>query len=461
MPDYNEIGSFEASDGTIPSAAPSLKSVKTVAPAVIDLLSTTVAMAFDGAVLGRFSSIALASGGLGLNILFFLFTIFLTFVMGSAIPIAWHLGAGERYKADKIFANALVAVAFLGLFFAIIAFFFSPIFFDKLIGATGELRQNAVAYLRTLAPFIPFIALNFVGTGILRASGETIGAMVANLVANISFAVLAIVLVFGFPALGISAHGAVGSALAIGIGQTIGFLIMVGYSMREKSLVRLKFSHITKFEFVKAKRIVKTGFPSTVELFFWMFGQIVILAYITRIGYSELAGHQILIRLTQTLGVIYQAFAFGNMAFCGHKIGAGDNLGASRTSNKMRYFSLLVGTFIALIVFVFRKNIALIFTKDPAVFLCATSVMPILAVQQLAKSQTMITTSELRARGDLPFIAWMCGIFVLLNEILLSALAVFVFRWGLPAIWALLVIDELERLIVHRARLSKRIVKKI
>ncbi len=72
-----------------------------------------------------------------------------------------------------------------------------------------------------------------------------------------------------------------------------------------------------------------------------------------------------------------------------------------------------------------------------------------------------ITASELRARGDLNFIALTGGIFVALNEVILSAVAIFAFGWGLASVWALLVVDEICRFVVHLLRIRRDLVRPV
>ncbi len=394
-----------------------------------------------------------------MQFLFFMFTIFLTFVMGAAVPISRLIGAGKKREADRLFGNAMGGALGLGILFSIISLLMVGFVFRTFFGATGNVETAGVGYFRYIVLFMPLIALNFTGTGILRATGDAFAGMMANLSANCIYATLAILFVFGFEPAGIAPMGAKGSALALGIGQTIGLIVQLRFVLKNKTAITLHFMDIIGPQWKTIKRIIKSGIPVTAEQFFWMTGQIVLIAYLGRLGETPLAAHQIIIRLTQTLGVIYQGFAFGNMALCGRHIGADNEERAVVISRRIRYISLGVSLIIAAVVYFNAEAIVRLFTFDPDVTRLALLIMPILALQQIPKSQTMITASELRARGDLVFIALVGGSFVALNMIGLSYLGVFVFKWGLPAIWALLVIDEIDRLVVHLFRMRRRIVK--
>ncbi len=451
----------KTSTGTLASAAPPLNSIKTIAPSVIDLLSATAVVAFEGVILGRFSSVALAGGGMAFTVLLFLFTIFITFVVGAAVPISRHLGAGERDKADQLFGNTLGITGGIGIIFAIASLLFCGVIFRSFFGVSGEVDRAAVGYFKVLAFFMPIIALNFTGTGILRATGDGLAAMAANLTANLTQAFGAILLVYGDESLGIPSFGVPGAALALGIGQSVGLAVQFRFILGNKTQIRPYITDIFNTKLEQLKRILKTGIPATLDLFIWMAGQVILLAYIARIGESELAAHQIILRLTQTFGVIYQGYAFGNMALCGHFLGAGELQYAAKISQKIRYLSLFTGIILGSIIYLFSEGIVGMFTNDPLVAAAALILMPILALQQIPKSLTMITASELRARGDLIFILLVGGIFVALNEVALAAGAVFLLKWGLPAIWTLMVLDEIDRLIAHLLRIRKGVVKTV
>lgn len=453
---YEKFG--ETSEGIIPSSTPPLDSKKTIAPAVIDLLSMTLMMAFDGIVLGQYSSSALAGGGIALYVLFFMFTVFLTFVMGAAVPISRHLGAGDRDSASILFGKALATTLILSVIFAVVSYFFRGFIFETVFGTTGDIKLSAEQYFSVLAIFMPFIALNFTGTGILRSIGDSVSSMKINLSANLVNACLAIILVFGHKQLGIKPMGASGAALALGIAQTFGFLIQLRFLIGKRTLVELRLKDMLRPQLKQVKRIIKTGFPVTMEQLIWMSGQLVILAFVARIGDYELTAHQIILRLSQTLGVIYQGYAFANMALCGHQLGAKKERSAARIAKNMRLISVATGFIVGLSVYLLRYPLARLFTHDPDVITLVASLAPLLAILQVPKSLTMITSSELRARGDLIFILIVCAFTVAIDIMGISAIFVFVIGWGISGIWIAHILDEIVRIIIHLKRISKRIV---
>ncbi len=456
----SDLQSFgETSEGVLPSSAPPLGSFKTVVPAVIDLLSMTLIITLDGIILGHYSSSALAGGGIALYVLFFMFTIFLTFVIGAAVPIARLLGANDRVGASILFGKALSTALIFGVAFAAIAFSFKGFIFKTIFGTTGEILRSADGYFSMLALFMPFIALNFTGTGILRSIGDSSSSMKINLTANLIHASLAVLFVYGHEALGIPAMGALGAALALGIAQTIGFAIQLRFLLGKRTLVELRLRDMLKPQASLIKQIIKTGFPVTMEQLIWMGGQLVLIAFISRIGYRELAAHQIVVRLSQTLGVIYQGYAFANMALCGHRIGACDERAVVKIARKMRALSVSTGFLVGLGILFLKNPIARLFTSDPSVIVLFLQLAPLLAMLQVPKSLTMITSSELRARGDLVFILIVCMITVPLDIMGLSAVFVFAFGWGIAGIWLAHIIDEIVRIIIHLRRLSRKITK--
>ena len=457
--DYIIVG--ESPEGTLPSAAPPLDSKKAVVPAVIDLLSMTAMMTFEGVVLGRFSSAALGGGGMALYVLFFLFTIFLTFVLGAAMPISRHLGAGDSDTATQLFGNSMGAAFIVSIVFAGGSYLFRGFIFRTILGASGDIEKSAVQYFTMLAIFMPVIGLNFTGTGILRSIGDSMTSMKVNLTANLINAGAVVILVYGHEGLGIPAMGARGAGLALGGAQAIGLLILLRHIIGGRTQVGLRLKDMIHPKIVRIKRILKAGFPVTLEQLIWMGGQLIIIAFVARIGEAELAAHQIIMRLAQTLGVIYQGYAFGNMAIVGRKIGAGDERSAARLSRNMRYLSLMTAILIALGVVLLRFKIAMLFSYDPKVISLVVWLAPILAVLQIPKSQTMITASELRARGDLIFIVIVCAITVAIDIVGFSAISLFVFGWGLAGVWTAHAFDEVVRLVLHLKRLSHRIVKNV
>ncbi|HHS51155.1 MAG TPA: MATE family efflux transporter [candidate division Zixibacteria bacterium] len=448
-------------DSFIETPGERLDSRKTVAPAVIDLLSLTLIVAFDGIILGHYSPSALAGGGIALWVLFFMFTIFLTFVMGASVPIARHLGAGDKDSASRLFGKAMSSAMAIGVIFAVISFVFKGFIFQTLFGTSGDVQRSAVEYFTMLALFMPAIALNFTGTGILRSIGDSVASMKTNLTANVLHAGLAVLFVYGHDGLGIPAMGALGAGLALGIGQTVGFLIQLRLLVGKRTLVELHFRDMLRPQMSILKRIIKTGFPVTMEQLVWMGGQLVILAFVARIGDAELAAHQIILRLSQTLGVIYQGYAFANMALCGHRIGAKEEQASAKIARNMRLVSVGTAFIVGVVVLLLKTPLARLFTYDERVIAMTVTLIPLLALLQLPKSLTMITASELRARGDLIFILTVCTITVIVNILGLSAVFVFALGWGVAGIWLAHIIDEVVRFTIHMKRLGLGIIKRV
>ncbi len=90
--------------------------------------------------------------------------------VGSASILSRALGKGDKETVDKIMANLIYWVTLLSLIITVSGILLAPYFLD-LVGASGEIKQIGVRYLRVL--FLGSIFVNFTQSAnmVMRVEG--------------------------------------------------------------------------------------------------------------------------------------------------------------------------------------------------------------------------------------------------------------------------------------------------
>ncbi|MCJ7811740.1 MATE family efflux transporter, partial [bacterium] len=83
--------------------------LKTSLPAALDLASQPVMWLIEAVFIGRLSAAALGGVGFALQIIMLTSTLLLTFVMGATILINRHLGSNDRWGANHILGQTVMA----------------------------------------------------------------------------------------------------------------------------------------------------------------------------------------------------------------------------------------------------------------------------------------------------------------------------------------------------------------
>lgn len=422
-------------------------------PAVIDLASQTIMWTVEAIYIGKISGAALAGHAMAIQVLLVFFAVLLTFVVGSSLIINRHLGAKNSREANHIFGQAMMLGIFMAIIFAAI-WHSGAIHLFKLIKENGNMaaQEAGITYLRTVSYFAPLLITNFIGVGIIRATGDTRYSMMVNVVVNGLNFVLAPLLIFGwlnFPRLEVQ-----GAAIAAGISHSIGFLLS-GYLVRSRKLkLFLSFKELVSPRWESFKRLFKSGLPTTVEQLTWALGQLVVTSYVAGIGVTQLTTQAVFIRIQAVLSMVYMGFGLAAMSTMGQNLGAKNHdLAETMAHTAHRVMAVFVAVMVVGML-LFSEMLIKIFTTEPATVELGKKVMYIFVFAQIPKAMGNVLAGNLRGIGELKWLMWTTILFVLIFEVGINYAAAFIFGWGLIGLWAVQTTDEFIRLGLNYWRFS-------
>ena len=381
-------------------------------------------------------------------------TVALIFIFGSTIVINRLLGAGKREEANHVLGQSLFTTLFAAVGVAAVWYFLGSSIFRVVLGTSPAVTAVALDYFRTLAPFAPFIIMNFVAIGIVRGAGDTHLSMITGLLVNFLHLVLAVMLIFGisvFPQLGVR-----GSALAAGIAHTTGFLFTFSVILRGRSVLTFSWRDLRSIRRDTVATIVKTGAPITLEQLAWMTGMTIIVGFSHRLGAAAAAAHIIALTLQRLFSVLYQSFGIGALTLVGRRFGAGDH----EEARKIAYlFAWLVGGFVVCIAgatFFLARPFVHLFTSEPEVVSVCEKVLKVVAVIQIPKALSYVYTFSLRGIGENRFPLYLSLVGVVAIELVLGFNLAFTLGLSLVGIWMAAGIDESLKLLIAAKRFQIR-----
>ncbi|MFC1477052.1 MATE family efflux transporter [candidate division KSB1 bacterium] len=422
--------------------------LRTSFPAAIDLAIQPVLWAYEAVWIAQLGFASFCGYGLALNVILVVFTVLLTFVVGSSVIINWHLGRGDSWNANHILGQSVMLAAIMAVIFSASFYFGAPFLFKIIKEAAEPAAQLAgVQYLRTLSYFLPLIVINFVAIGIVRGVGDTHYSMMINLiVAGINF-LLAPMLIFGtlwLPKLEVA-----GAAVAVGIAQSVGLVMTIVLLRSRKCKLYLSVMEMTTPKWESIKLLFKKGLPTTAEQLSWTLGMFFVSLWVARLGLVWFGTHQILLRVQGIMSMIYQGFGLSAMALVGKKIGADEISLAEKAGKQAGGIIFLLVLLMVILLTGFSDLILRIFTDDPVVLQYGSLVIRIFALVQIPKALNTVLTGNLRGAGELKFLMWNTLIAVLIFEISASAAVIFIFSLKLNAVWIVHGFDETARLFVN------------
>ncbi|MDW7680637.1 MAG: MATE family efflux transporter [bacterium] len=427
---------------------PLAKILKTSIPAVIDLSSQTVFFTIEAILIGRISSAAFAGQGLAIQIIIAFLTVLITFIVGSSLIIARHIGADQRHEANHVFSQSVMISVVISIVFAFV-WYFGGIYIFKFIeeGGSLEAQQAGISYLRIIALFAPIIITNLVAVGCIRGAGDTHLSMVVNVSINCLNLVLAPLLIFGW--FGFPRWEVEGAAFALGISHSVGFLMTLYIIRTRKSVLFLSFKEMSRPNFKTFKRLIKTGIPTTVEQLLWAIGLLIVSVYAAMLGKDYLAAHMAFNKIQNVLSMAYLGLSMGAMTLMGQNLGAEKSELAERTARTTSWVGFVFSILIAVFLIGFTKQVLSIFVPESEVLRIGTNAMIVFALVQIPKAVDGVVIGNLRGAGDLKWLMLITFLGVITLEIGFNWVVAFVFQWGVVGLWSVHLIDEILRLMLN------------
>lgn len=416
----------------------------------------------EAVFIGRLAAAALGGVGFALQIILVTSTLLLTFVIGATILINKHLGSGDRWGANHILGQTVMAGFLMSIPIGLIWYFGSPILFNliqeqELLGTLSSSYisgiDSGIIYLQTVALFTPLLIPNFIAVGMIRGAGDTHMSMIINVTMNITNAVLTPILIYGL--FGFARLEVRGAALAMGIAHTLGFIITFTYLRRKRSTLFLSFRELTSPKWASVKQLFKMGLPTTIEQLVWSAGQLIVTGYVAMIGITELAIHQVFLRIQGVLSMFYLGFGLAAMTHVGKNIGANEHHTAEHSGRASHRIVFIFGFLILILMFVFADPLLHLFIRKEDAIIADYGfrmVFLFFALTQVPKAMNTVIAGSLRGAGDIQWIMWVNIIAVALLEVSANWIGTFIFHWGLIGIWAIQMTDEILKSSVNYSR---------
>jgi putative MATE family efflux protein len=436
--------------------------VSIAAPAVAELVLTSLTSLVDTVMVGRLGAYAISAVGLTNQPRFVMLAVFVALNVGATALVARFRGQNDKASADIVTVQAvLLTIAAAALLTVPGVLFAEPMV--RFMGAEPDTVEAGAAYFSILMMgFIP-TALPIAISALLRGVGETKISLRYNVAANlvnIFFNYLLIYGKWGFPELGVR-----GAAIATVIGNCVS-CAMALYAIagarfhrikgRASDFIELRLTRRTiRPHWPMLRRIVKIGLPSAGEQFALRAGLLIYTKLITTLGTEVFAAHQILLTILNLSFVNGQAFGIAATSLTGQSLGRKAPQDAVASAAACRRMGSIISTTMGVLMFVFRRELMTLFTYDQSIIELGAAVMILAAGVQPFQSSFQIYAGALRGAGDSLYPALSLAVGILVIRPLLAFTTVNVLGWGLFGAWLALFLDQTIRFFLIRIRFKK------
>ena len=428
--------------------------IKLAAPALAEQIMMSLIGMADMIMVSRIGPAAIAAVGLSNQPMMFAMAIFMALNVGTTAVVARHVGANESDAANETARQSLILVGLLGVIMAAIMFF-SAQWILLFMGAEPDTMAHAVTYFRIVSVSMIFNTIQMSVNSMVRGAGDTKSPMSNNMTVNVINLVGNFLLINGiwfFPKLGVT-----GAALATAFSRLVGSILALSLVLIPGKRITVSFKERFHFNWDIAARVAKIGFPAAIEQLIMRGGMIIFTRTISGLGTVTYAAHQVALNITSLSFTTGMGFAMSATSLVGRSLGAKKPDMAEMLANSAHKLAMMVSGAVAVILFFFGRQVALLYSNDLAVITQAAIALKIIALVQPSQSTQFVLAGALRGAGDTKWPLYSTIIGVWGFRVLLSYLFVQVLGYGLVGAWVAMAVDQFARssIILYRFRSNK------
>lgn len=363
----------------------------------------------DTIIVGRFiGTNALASvGGSVSQIIALVIGFFTGLAAGSGVIIAQAFGAGNKKRLTEGIHTAYAYALIGSLLFAIAGFVASPAVLSCMRTPT-ELMSDSVIYLRIYFAGIVFAFIFNIGSGILRALGDSKRPLYALIICCFLNIGLDILLVVVLPL------GVAGAALATMLSQAVSAVLVTVFLMRFSVDIRLELKKI-RCHLSSLQSQLYVGVPDGLQTVMYAFANLVIQAAVNGYGSQTVAAWAAEAKIESFFWMISGAYCVAATTFAGQNYGAQKFDRIIKGTRICLFLHQITSVVISLIFFIFAPELIGIFSSDPEVIRIGVFVLRTVTPFYALFSYVEILASTLRGMGDviIPMMLTLFGVCVL------------------------------------------------
>ena len=397
----------------------------------------------DSVVVGRFVSTealaAVGSTAMIVNIMVFFFN---GFSVGAGVVIARHFGARDMKKLHTAVETTMALTFVICVLFTIIGLVWvRPML--RLMATPEDVMTDAAVYLRIYFAGISGLLVYNIGSGILRAVGDSTRPLMFLALTSILNIILDLVFVIVF-------HGGIaGVAYATILSQFISAGLTLLLLTRSRDIYRLVWRDL-HIDPAVTRQIFSVGMPAGIQSVITSISNVFVQSYVNYFGSACMAGWSCYNKLDQFMMLPMQSMSMASTTFVGQNMGAGNEDRANRGTFITVAFTEAVMAFVAIALFVLAAPATALFTQDQSVIDYGVLFLRANVFFILFNCVNHVLAGGLRGRGDArgPMVI-MLSCFVVLRQIYLFIMTRFVANtpfvvgFGYPVGWVSCCIIEI------------------
>ena len=348
----------------------------------------------DTVVVGRFvgtQALAAVGGSTG-QIVNLIVNFFVGLASGATVIIARYYGARDRIKLNNALHTA-IALSIVGSIVTGIAGILLTPSLLKMMNTPADVIEGSTMYLRIYFAGIIFVFVYNIGSGILRAVGDSKRPLYFLIVCcflNIFLDILFVV----YLKLGVK-----GAAFATVISQAVSALLVILSLTKSVDIYRLRPNKIRFYKSLLIA-IITIGLPAGLQSVMYGISNIIIQTSLNSLGTETVAAHTAFAKIDAIYWMISGAFSVSIITFIGQNYGARKFDRMKKSIKVCLLMDLIASLLLTTVMLLAGPYLLRLFTSDQEVIEIGMQIIHIIAPSYALFIFIEILSSSLRGMGN-------------------------------------------------------------
>ena len=348
----------------------------------------------DAAVVGKFvGKEALAAVGGATGTLINLFVgFFVGLSSGATVIISQFYGAKkEKPTEDSVHTAVAMGIAG-GLLLTVVGMLLAPTML-RMMDTPDNVLAPAVTYLRIYFAGMVFNLLYNIGSGILRAIGDSRRPLYVLIVCTLTNLVLDLLFVLVFH------MGVAGAGLATILSQAVSALLVLRFLARTSECYKLTIRKI-RFHLTILRHIIKIGLPAGIQSSLFSISNVLIQSTINAFGTTTMAAWTAYGKIDSVFWMLMSAFGISVTTFVGQNFGCGRIDRVKKSVRISLVMAFAVTVLLSGVLLLAGQYIYLLFTDDGDVLELGLQILRTLVPFYITYVLIEILSGAIRGTGE-------------------------------------------------------------
>ena len=363
----------------------------------------------DAMIVGKYvgkQALAAVGGSTG-NLINLIVGFFVGLASGATVIISQFYGARKQSDVSRTVHTAIALALTGGAVLTLVGYFLSPTLLQWM-NTPEDVMGPAVTYIRIyFLGMIPSLIYN-IGSGILRAVGDSRRPLYFLVAACMTNIVLDLLLVMG------ADMGVAGAAIATILSQTVSAVLVIVVLMRSSQAYHLSWRQV-RFHTDLLGRIVQIGLPAGLQSVMYSISNVLIQAFVNNFGTDVSAAWSAWGRLDGFQWMILNAFGISITTFVGQNFGAMKFDRVKKGVRECLAMAFAASALCSVLLLLFGRSLFHLFANDEMVIDKGMEILRLIAPFYVTYTCVEILSGAMRGAGEsvAPTLFTLCGICVL------------------------------------------------